>query len=94
MVHPDDNITTLTTARNAVDGGKTHRPCLPGHSGRGWALANTAQDSTTYAYALIAWDNDDPTDYWQPATGCTFPAIPPAWKRSRYPSSSTARSST
>ena len=53
----------LTTARNAVDVGKPFRPAMAGHSGWSWTLVNTAQDSTTYAYAAISWANDNPTDY-------------------------------
>jgi hypothetical protein len=59
----DEGRPALTTARNAVDSGNPFRPAMPGHSGWSWTLINTAQDSTTYAYALIAWANDDPSDY-------------------------------
>ena len=42
---------------------RTWVPFLPNHSGRRWALAKTGVEGTSVAYALVSWDNDDPTDY-------------------------------
>ena len=36
---------------------------LPNHSARSWVLENSAQDSRSQVYALVAWNNDDPTSY-------------------------------
>ena len=38
-------------------------PFMPNHAGRRWTLGKTDRDGVTLAYALISWDNDDPTDY-------------------------------
>ena len=67
----------LTTARNALDSGKPSRPAMPGHSGWAWTLFNTAQDSTTYAYAGVSWANDDPTDYLAAGYWLHYPSHPP-----------------
>ena len=69
----------LTTARNAVDVGEPFRPAMPGHSGWSWTLLNTAQDSTTYAYAVISWDDDSPTDYLAAGYWIHFPSHPPGY---------------
>ena len=76
MVHPDDSTTTLTTARNAVDNGKPFRPAMPGHSGWSWTLIDTTQDNTTYAYAVISWANDDPTNYLAAGYWIHYPSHP------------------
>ncbi|MDE0050593.1 MAG: hypothetical protein OXO52_12450 [Rhodospirillales bacterium] len=38
-------------------------PFMPGHSGRRWTMGKTDRDGVSLAYALVSWDNDDPTDY-------------------------------
>ena len=43
--------------------GRTWVPFLPNHSGRRWALVKTDREGTSIAYALVSWDNDEPTDY-------------------------------
>ena len=73
----DGGRPTLTTARNAVDAGEPYRPIMPGHSGWSWTLLNTAQNSTTYAYAAISWSNDDPTDYLAAGYWIHYPGYPP-----------------
>ena len=72
----DGGRPTLTTARNAVDAGEAFRPIMPGHSGWSWTLLNTAQDSTTYAYAVISWANDNPTDYLAAGYWIHYPTYP------------------
>ena len=72
----DGGRPTLTTARNAVDAGEPFRPLMPGHSGWSWTLLNTAQNSTTYAYVVISWANDDPTDYLAAGYWIHFPSYP------------------
>ena len=73
----DEGRPTLTTARNSVDNGEPFRPAMPGHSGWSWTLVNTAQDSTTYAYAAISWANDNPTDYLAAGYWIHYPSHPP-----------------
>ena len=38
-------------------------PFMPNHSGRRWTMGKTDPDGASLAYALVSWDNDDPTDY-------------------------------
>lgn len=38
-------------------------PFLPNHSGRRWVMGKTNREGTSIAYALVSWDNDEPTDY-------------------------------
>ena len=38
-------------------------PFLPNHSGRRWVMGKTSREGTSIAYALVSWDNDEPTDY-------------------------------
>ena len=74
----DEGRPTLTTVRNSVDNGEPFRPVMPGHSGWSWTLVNTAQDSTTYAYAAISWANDNPTDYLAAGYWIHYPSHPPS----------------
>ena len=73
----EEDRPALTTARNAVDDGEPFRPAMPDHSGWSWTLVNTAQDSTTYAYAAISWASDDPTDYLAAGYWIHYPSHPP-----------------
>ncbi len=57
-----DSILKLNTLRDVI-ATEEYRPPIPNHSGRSWVLRNTAYDSTSLVYALVSWDNDDPTDY-------------------------------
>ena len=41
----------------------TWAPFLPDRSGRRWTLYKADRDGLSLAYALVSWDNDDPTDY-------------------------------
>ena len=50
---------------------------MPGHSGWSWTLVNTAQDSTTYAYAGVNWADDNPTDYLAADYWIHYPSHPP-----------------
>ena len=58
----DDRTLKLNTLRDAI-ATEEFRPPLPNQSGRSWVLRNTAYDSTSLVYAVVSWDNDDPTDY-------------------------------
>lgn len=57
-----DATLKLNTLRDAI-ATEEYRPPIPNHSGRSWVLRNAAYDSTSLVYALVSWDNDDPTDY-------------------------------
>ena len=50
---------------------------MPNHSGRSWTLLNTAGDGATLAYALVAWDNEDPSDYLLAGWWLHFPGLHP-----------------
>ena len=58
----EDGKLHLNTMRDAVETNE-FRPQIPNHSGRSWVLRNTAHESTTQVYALVSWNNEDPTDY-------------------------------
>ena len=38
-------------------------PIMPNQSGRRWTMLKTDREGVSVAYALVSWDNDDPTDY-------------------------------
>ena len=38
-------------------------PIMPDQSGRRWTMLKTDREGVSVAYALVSWDNDDPTDY-------------------------------
>ena len=58
----EDGKLHLNTVRDAVETNE-FRPQIPNHSGRSWVLRNTAHESTTQVYALVSWNNKNPTDY-------------------------------
>ena len=49
------------------------RPFLPNHAGRRWALRKARTEGTSVAYALVSWDNDEPTDYLAAGYWLWFP---------------------
>jgi len=49
------------------------RPFLPNHSGRRWTLLKTSAEKSSIAYALVSWNNDDPTDYLAAGYWLEFP---------------------
>ena len=49
------------------------RPFLPNHSGRRWTLLKTSADTSSIAYALVSWNNDDPKDYLAAGYWLEFP---------------------
>ena len=61
-VGPDDATLKLNTLRDAI-ATEEYRPPIPNHSGRSWVLRNAAHESTSLVYALVSWNNDDPTNY-------------------------------
>ena len=52
----------LNTLRDAI-ATEAFRSLIPNQSGRSWVLRNAAYDSTSLVYAVVSWDNNDPTDY-------------------------------
>ena len=65
-------LPVLNTARDAEDTAAYVTP-LPGHSGRRWDLLRTGHDGTSLAYALVSWNNEDPTDYLAAGWWIEFP---------------------
>ena len=49
------------------------RPFLPNHVGRRWALRKLRTEGTSVTYAIVSWDNDDPTDYLAAGYWLWFP---------------------
>ena len=72
----DGSIIKLNTARD-TESSRSYAPDMPNHSGRSWTLLNIASDSTTLAYALVAWDNEDPSDYLLAGWWLHFPGLHP-----------------
>ena len=62
---PDGRIRTLDTAQDSewTSGLFLPRPVQPNHSNREWILADNHYDGRVFLYALVSWDNADPTDY-------------------------------
>ncbi len=62
---PDGGTRTLNTVRDTewTSGLFLPRPVQPGHSSREWILADNHYDGRVFFYALVSWDNADPTDY-------------------------------
>ena len=62
---PDGRTRTLDTVRNIewTSGLFLPRPVQPNHSSREWILADNHYDGRVFLYALVSWDNADPTDY-------------------------------
>ena len=59
---PDGKTLKVNTLRDSVDT-DVFRPAIPNQSGKSWVLRNFSQDSSSLVYAIVSWDNDDPTDY-------------------------------
>ena len=58
----DGETLKVNTLRDAVETDVFRTP-IPNHSGKSWVLRNFSFDSTSLVYAVVSWDNDDPTDY-------------------------------
>ena len=62
---PDGGTRTLDTVRD-IDGTWglfLPRPVQPNHSSREWLLSDNHYDGRVLLYAVVSWDNADPTDY-------------------------------
>ena len=62
---PDGGTRTLNTIRDfdATWARFLPRPLQPNHSSREWLLANNHYDGLVFLYAVVDWNNADPTDY-------------------------------
>ena len=79
---PDGRTRTLDTVRD-LDGtwGRfLPRPVQPNHSSREWILANNHYDGRVLLYALVSWDNADPTDYLAAGWWLLYPPDVPIWE--------------
>ena len=77
----DGTRVRLNTLRDA-ESTAPYPPAMPGYSGRAWTLLKTGVDSTTMGYALVNWNDDDPTDFlsagwWIHFGGQRYPDIDP-----------------
>ncbi|MDE0173680.1 MAG: hypothetical protein OYH76_00520 [Defluviicoccus sp.] len=75
VVVPDGGTRTLDTVRNTdwTGGLFLPRPVQPGHSNREWMLSDNHYDGRVFLYALVSWDNADPTDYLAAGWWLTYP---------------------
>ena len=62
---PDGGTRTLDTVRHLEGtwGRFLPRPVQPNHSSREWVLVDNHYDGRVLLYAVVSWDNADPTDY-------------------------------
>ena len=62
---PGGRIRTLDTVRDLERtwGLYLPRPVQPGHSSREWLLANNHHDGRVFLYALVDWNDANPSDY-------------------------------
>ena len=63
--YPDGRTHTLDTVRHSEgsSGLFLPRPVQPNHSSREWLLGENHYDGKIMLYAVVDWDNADPTDY-------------------------------
>ena len=79
---PDGRTRTLDTVRD-LDGtwGRfLPRPVQPDHSSREWILVDNHYDGRVLLYALVSWDNTDPTDYLAAGWWLIYPPDVPYWE--------------
>lgn len=72
LAHRDGRTTRVDTVRDA-ESSTVYTPEMPNHSGRAWQLMNASSHTTSLAYALVAWDNEDPTSYMAAGWWMHFP---------------------
>ena len=62
---PGGGTRTLDTVRNPewTSALFLPRPVQPGHASREWILADNHHDGRVFLYALVSWDDADPSDY-------------------------------
>ena len=79
---PDGQLRTLDTVRDfeRTWGRFLPRPAQPNHSNREWILVDNHYDGRVLLYAVVEWDNADPTDYLAAGWWLTYPPGVPAWR--------------
>ena len=76
LTTPDGKVLKVNTLRDAIFT-DNFRPPISNQSGRSWVLRNTARESTSLIYAVVSWDNDDPTDYLAAGWWVHVPVLDP-----------------
>ena len=76
LTTPDGKVLKVNTLRDAI-ATENFRPPISNQSGRSWVLKNTARESTSLIYAVVSWDNDDPTDYLAAGWWVHVPVLDP-----------------
>ena len=71
----DGRIRTLDTVLNLEWTSELFlpRPVQPDHSSREWILANNHYGGRVFLYALVSWNDADPTDYLAAGWWLTYP---------------------
>ena len=59
----DGGTESFSTVRDVEWSGFWPRTFIPNHAGRSWTLVKTTTEGTSFVYAVVSWDNDDPSDY-------------------------------
>ena len=72
LTREDGSLDHFDSVRDS-QGSWAYPPVLPNHVGRVWILRKTKRDSSSLVYALIGWDDDDPTDYLAAGYWLRFP---------------------
>lgn len=62
LERPDGGRESFSTLRDSWHSWSWF-PIMPDQSGRRWSMLKTDRDGVSVVYALVSWDNDDPTDY-------------------------------
>ncbi len=72
LAREDGSLDRFDSVRDS-QGSWAYPPVLPNHVGRVWILRKTKRDTSSLVYALIGWDDDDPTDYLAAGYWLRFP---------------------
>ena len=72
LTREDGSLDRFDSVRDS-QGSWAYPPVVPNHVGRVWILSKTKRDSSSLVYALIGWDDDDPTDYLAAGYWLRFP---------------------
>ncbi len=72
---------TLDTVRDLEGtwGRYLPRPLQPNHSSREWILVDNHYDGRVFLYAVVDWNNADPTDYLAAGWWLAYPPDVPIW---------------
>ena len=72
LTREDRTLDRFDSVRDS-QGSWAYTPVLPNHVGRVWILRKTRHDSSSLVYALIGWDDDNPSDYLAAGYWLRFP---------------------